>query len=162
MRNRKFESGDHRWFALVPVLATILCALCAFASPDDTVQPQTLDGVKLYRDVGPVLFTTNITYTQGAPLRLTNVVCYSTANLGTNSVVQGLDVVTVEAAFSASASTTGSWRTATVTSTNLGKWTFSLTNLPTVSVIYWQCRITDSQTNRYYYQQQMLQANPHL
>lgn len=146
--------------ALTAVLA--VAAGLLFANPDDPVQPQTLDGVNLYRDVTSIGYSTNIHFTQGASLLMTNMVCYSTANLGTNSVVQGLDVVTVEVATSVSSSTTGTWSEASVQDITNGTWTINLTTLPTASTVYWQCRITDSGTNTYYYQTQMLYADPHL
>ena len=132
------------------------------ANPDDPVQPQTLDGVALYRDVTSINYSTNIHFTQGATILMTNMVCYSTANLDTNSVIQGLDVVTVEVATSVSSTSTGTWSSATVQVASNGTWCATIDALPTASTVYWQCRLTDSGTNTYYYQQQMLYADPHL
>lgn len=142
--------------------AVLMCALIVLANPDDPVQPQTLDGVELYRDVTSIAYSTNVHYTQGATLLMTNMVCYSTADLGTNSVIQGLDAVTVEVATSTSSTTTGSWTSATVQNITNGTWWVIVDAIPSASTIYWQCRITDSVTNVYYYQQQMLIADPHL
>ena len=148
----------------ISILSALCAVLCAFpSSAADAVQPQTLDGVKLYRDVTSIDYSTNTHYTQGASLLMSNMVCYSSADLGvSNSVIQGLSTVTVAVAYSTASTTTGAWNTATVQIATNGTWYINLTNIPSASVIYWQCRLTDLATNVYYYQQQMLHADPHL
>ena len=143
------------------VLSSVLCPLSS-APAADAVQPQTLDGVKLYRDVTSIAYSTNTHFTQGASLLMTNMVCYSTADLGSNSVIQGLSTVTVEVATSTSSSSTGTWAEAAVQVASNGTWYLTLTNVPSASAVYWQTRLTDENTNTYYYQQQILYADPHL
>jgi FtsP/CotA-like multicopper oxidase with cupredoxin domain len=144
------------------VAAAVLSCAGARANPDDYVQPQTLSGIALYRDVTGIAYSTNIHFVQGASLLMTNMVCYSTANLGTNRVIQGLDEVRGEVATSVSSTTTGTWHTAAVQVASNGTWHLTLDAIPTASTVYWQCRLTDSVTNTYYYQQQILYADPHL
>ena len=146
------------------LLASMICALSVAACllADDYVQPQSLSAVSVYRDASSIAYTTNTYYTQGASLLMTNMIAYSTADLGTNSVVQGLSNVTVEVATSLSSSSTGTWVTATVLDAEAGTWTVTIPSLPAASAVYWQLRLTDSATNIYYYEKQILRANPHL
>lgn len=146
--------------SVLSVLSVLLC-LCLPARAADAVQPQTLSAVNLYRDVTAIDYSSAVHFTQGAPLLFSNMVCWSTAS-GTNAVKQGLDSVTVQVALSTSSTTTGAWQTATVQVASNGTWYATTTNLPAVSVVYWQCKITDVNTNVYYYQQQMIHADPHL
>lgn len=146
---------------LLSITACALISLSAFAA-GDTVAPQTLSGAALYRDTVAIGYSSTTHFTQGAPLMMTGMQCFATANLGTNSVIQGLSNVTVSVATSVSSTSTGTWSAATVQVSSNGTWWISLTNLPTSSTIYWQCRLTDSLTNVYYYQQQIIKADPHL
>ena len=61
------------------ILSILSLCLLSSALADDTVAPQTLSGVALYRDVVTINYSTNVHYTQGASLRMTNMQCYSTA-----------------------------------------------------------------------------------
>lgn len=143
-------------------LAILVCARPAVSLADDVVLPQALADVALYRDVTGINFTTNIHYTRGASMLMTNMTCYATADLGTNSVLQALTGVTVAVASSTSSSATGTWSEATVQVAANGTWWIIIPALPESSAVYWQCRLTDSYTNTYYYQMQMLHADPHL
>ena len=59
------------------------------------VEPATLP-LALYRDAAPTAnYVTNVVYYQGDYLSFTNSVAYSTADLGTNSVLQDLTDATV-------------------------------------------------------------------
>ena len=93
---------------------------------------------------------------------MTNMTCFSSTDLGTNSIRQGLSNVAVAVATSISSTTTGTWSAAVVQVASNGTWWIALTNLPAANTIYWQCRLTDSLTNVYYYQQQIIIADPHL
>ena len=122
----------------------------------DAVQPQTVTGVRLLRDATTVALTTNVYFTQGASLLFSNVLCCADA---TGAVTQGLSQVTVDLAVGNS--TTATWYSASVSSTNGG--TFNATViLPAYESIYWQVRLTDVNTNVYYYGQQTLRASAHL
>jgi hypothetical protein len=147
-----------------PLFLLLLCAMlsapCVYSA--DAVQPQTLSNLKLYRDVTSINYSTNVHYTQGATLLMTNMQCYSSADLGVSSTVQGLSTVTVEVATSTSSSTTGTWINATVLLATNGTYCVTIPSLPAYSTVYWQCRLTDVNTNIFYYQTQMLYADPHL
>jgi len=127
----------------------------------DTVQPQSLSGLGVYRDVTSTAYSTNTHYTQGASFLFTNMVAYSTA-YSTNPTIQQLDSVTVQVAMSTSSSTTGTWVNGSVQVATSGTWCATITTLPSASAVYWQLRLTDAATNTYYYQQQVLYADPHL
>lgn len=146
---------------LISLICLLTVSLGLPARAADAVQPQSLSAVNLYRDVTTIDYSSAVHFTQGAPLLFTNMVCWSTAS-GTNAVKQGLDSVTVQVALSTSSTTTGTWQSATVQVASNGTWSATTTNLPAVSVVYWQCKITDVNTNVYYYQQQMIHADPHL
>lgn len=150
-----------RLLTLAMVCMLVMVAARA-ARADDPVQPQTLNGVALYRDTTGYNYTTNTHYTRGASLLMTNMACYATADLGSNSVIQPLTGVTVEVAMSTSYSATGTWYAATVQTATNGTWGVSLQEIPDASTVYWQTRLTDAATNVYYYQIQMLYADPHL
>lgn len=147
--------------AKILIAGALALPLIALAD-GDAVEPQKLDGLSLYRDVTSIDYSTNVYYTQGATFLFTNMVLYSTADLGTNSVLQGLSNVTVEVAMSTSSSSTGTWETASVQVPTNGTWYCIYSDVPEVSNPYWQCRITDASTNVYYYQKQMLHASEHL
>lgn len=145
-------------FALISALAAF--GVRAFAA--DYVQPQAINGASLYREATSIAYTTNVYFTQGASLLFTNMVAYSTADLGTNSVVQGLDGVTIQVGVSESATATGVWYTGAAISAAAGTWTATVTNVPAVSSVYWQLKLTDASTNVYYYEKQIIRANTHL
>jgi hypothetical protein len=137
------------------ILASLLIAAAA-AHAVDSVQPQTLSGVRNLRDQATIAGTTNIALAQGATLRFTNCLAYADA---TGSVVQGLDGVTCDVGVGSS--TTSIWYRVTVQSAAQGKWAGHVT-LPRIETIYWQLRLTDAATNIYYYPQQSLRAIPTL
>ena len=145
---------------IIGIIAVVLVGSgLVMANP---IQPQTLNSAKLYRDEVSITYVTNIHFTQSATLLVTNCTLYSSADLGTNSTIQGLSNITVEVATSSSSTSTGTWSTATVQIATNGTWWIRLADIPAASTIYWQCRITDATTNVYYYQQKMLYADPHL
>lgn len=123
----------------------------------DYVQPQTLDGATLTRAATAISYTTNTQYTGGAPLFFTNLLL-----LAEGGATQGLSEVTVELAASASSTSTGVWTEVSVQSTN--GLVYGSLDLPTStgSSIYWQARITDADTNVYYYIKNLLYVGGHL
>lgn len=143
------------------ILTAVLVAMSAVwpAAGADAVEPQSISGLRMLRDVPNVVSTTNIVYVQGASFRFTNCICYADA-LGV--VTQGLDGVTVEVGLGNS--TTSTWYTMTVADAANGTWWGDAAELPSFASVFWQLRLTDStsQTNIYYYQQGILSAAPHL
>lgn len=114
----------------------------------DAVEPAILTGLTNSRS-DSVTFYNATEYYRGATLRFTNCVL-----LVTNSVIQGLDGVTMELKWGTEA--TNHVFTPTVTSTNLGKWTLSLTVPTNWASPYIQIKITDALTNSYIYPWRML------
>jgi hypothetical protein len=146
------------------IAALLALILLTFGVPllagTNAVQPQVLIDIPLYRDVTSISYSTNLYYTQGASILFSNITCYST---GTNSQVrQGLSNVTVEVAMSTASGTTGTWVTATAVNAATGTFKVTYPALPSASTVYWQTRLTDVNTNIYYYQMQMLYGTAHL
>jgi hypothetical protein len=161
-KHKKRKSKVMKKLVLVLLLTSAIRIPQSAFSADDVVIPQQLNGIKLYRDVTSSAYSTNVHFTQGATIQFTNMVCYSSANLGTNSVIQGLSNVTVEISMSTSSSVTGTWSSATVQSSTLGTWYGTYTAVPAAATVYWQCRLTDTLTHKFYYTMQKLYADPHL
>lgn len=144
------------------VICAVICATVLVAMADgDAVEPQSLDGVELHRGGTEIVATTNTVFTREATILFTNITCYATADLGTNSVLQGLSNVTVEVAMSTSSTSTGVWETASVQVASNGTWQATYT-MPDANPVYWQVRLTDASTNIYYYTVQKLDTQSHL
>ena len=144
---------------IVIALAAIVILANVAHAQTSSVAPQTLQGISLYRDTAAISYSTNSYYTQGSSILFTNITCYS----GTNgSAVQVLSNVTVEVAMSTSPSTTGTWVQASIMNAASNAWKATYTTLPASATVYWQTRLTDINTNIYYYQMQMLYGTAHL
>lgn len=141
------------------IAAATIAAMCfrLSASAADPVAPQTVAATNLRATVS-VEYTCNTIYTAGSTVLFTNCVAYSGA--GTNSAVQKLNGVTLKLLLSDG--TTTSTNTATSVSTNAGTWKATVMLPDNPNSIYWQLKITDANTNTYYYGKQMLRAQKHL
>lgn len=147
----------------VILAACMMIGLCLLArADDDTVTPQKLDGIKLYRGGTEVALTTNTVFTQGATILFTNLQVFATSDLGTNSVVQGLSNVTAQIAMSSSLSSTGTWVEATAQDVTNGTLYCSYPAFPEAGNAYWQLRLVDGTTNDYYYIIGKLLGQDHL
>ena len=141
---------------IIPFLLGL--GLAGLVMAADAVTPQTLSRISWVRGVNSVNATTNTLFTQGASILFTNCTCYSdTAGLTT----QGLSSVTVQVGVGNTFTST--WFTATVQDAPNGKFS-CVCVLPSGSDLfaYWQVKLTDVNTNIYYYTQQKLNLIAHL
>jgi len=153
MSNRRSTARTQILAALVAAALGAACNLFA----QDVVVPQSLS-VTNWRDTVSIEYSSEVVYVQGATLRL-NLALASVASSTNGFTAQGLDEVAV-------AVTVGNTTTSTVYSATV----LDVTNgtaradvlLPAMSKAYWQVRITDVNTNVYYYQQQIIKAEPAL
>jgi hypothetical protein len=138
-------------------LAAVILCLALGALAADKVAPQSVTATNLRATVSNP-FTSDTLYTAGSSILFTNCVAYSGA--GTNSAKQGLSGVTMKLIVSDGTTTTTN--TATAISTNGGTWTATATLPDTTSSVFWQLKLTDAQTNIYYYGKQILKTQKHL
>lgn len=138
-------------------------AICIVAAPAALVlagvTPQSIE-VDDLRGKTSIEETTTSKYTQGASILFTNCAAY--AGSTTNAARQDLTAVTAELLIS-SASSGGSVETNAVTAINAtnGTW-WAAGTVPASDPMYWQLRLTDANTNIYYYLQEKIPTQDHL
>jgi hypothetical protein len=137
-------------------IATLLFMVAFGAMAVDAVQPQTLSGATLVRGATSVITTTNTLFVSGATILFTNCVTYS----DTGSTTQGLSSVTVQVGVGSYSSSI--WYTATVTDAANGKFTCTAAIPASQDFTLWQVKLTDVNTNIYYYPAQRLNLISHL
>ena len=138
-------------------LGLLVGAFVAFTGlASDAVVPQGITGSKWVRGLNTTITTTSTVFTAGATINLVGN-CYADGG----STTQGLAGVTVQIII-AGGSSTGVWYTATVTSAPNGAWTCTASMPPTGDYAFWQVKLTDVNTNVFYYMPQRFIMIPHL
>lgn len=136
---------------LIIILGVLIGTVWPVAAAS-AVAPQTLSSVPLIRGAAPYAFTVSSSFTAGAPLLFSNCVTFADV---AGTITQQL--VSVNVQIGVGYSTTATWYTAAVTDPTRGIFS-CLTQIPTSTSqsVYWQCKLTDVNTNIYYYPIQQL------
>ena len=127
------------------------------APADDAITPQSVT-VTNWRDTASIEYSSDVIFVQGATMQW-NMFLAGVAYSTNGYTAQGLSNVTVQV--SIGNSTTSTLYTASIINASNGQARVSAP-LPAMSKVYWQPRAVDANTNTYYYQQQMLHAEPAL
>ena len=142
---------------LFSCLFVCFVGLSSLLAADDTIAPQSVT-VTNWRDTATIEYSSPIIFVQEATMQW-NLYLASVAASSNGYTAQGLSNVTVQVAVGTI--TTSIVYTARIIDATNGQARVSAP-LPAASKVYWQARATDANTNVYYYQQQMLHAEPSL
>jgi len=139
------------------VIAAVYAVIFGLAKAQDLVEPASCTFTNFRGEAET--YVSGTYFFSGSTLRFTNCVVY--AGTDTNSAVQGLSGVTCQVKIGTSTSNIA--YTATVTSTNLGKWACDVL-IPTnmTSTLYMQLKLTDAYTNSYIYPWKMINVKSSL
>lgn len=139
------------------LMAAVLAAICSVwpAHAGDAVEPNSVTFTNFRAQA---VETLNVgTIYRGSTLLFTN--CQVYAGTSTNAAVQGLSGVTVQV--SVGDLSTNVDYTATVSSTNAGRWGCAVT-VPNMATFLLQVKLTDENTNTYIYPNKVMSADVSL
>lgn len=136
------------------MLAMAMAVLCSVwpARAGDAVEPNSVTFTNLRAQAVETL-NVGVIY-RGSTLLLTN--CQAWATSTTNGSVQGLSGVTVQVSVGDLATNVD--YTATVTSTNGGRWSCPIV-VPNMATFLLQVKLTDENTNTYIYPNKVMSAD---